>query len=134
MKIVFGLPSPWDEGAALRVRPWFWTDPDPAPTVRTAIGPHRLMQHRDGYWVPTTTVHNLFTVFGGEWTEIVLNYPDQNRFLFFDEFIQSRIVRESDFQWLRMPEDGHNQEVIHRATFDRGLLVTRRDGWLMVHK
>jgi hypothetical protein len=127
-----GLPTPWDEGADLLVRPWFYTGEDPPPVIRTAFHTNGgIRAHREGYMVNAASLEDIFTPFGVEWTEIVLNWPDQNREIFWDELMLNRIHHETEFQWLRMPEDGHNEEIVAKAE-EQGYYAHVEDGWLHI--
>ena len=133
MRLVLGLPSPWDAEADLRIRPWFYTGPDPAPTVRMA---YRAMPgmytHRDGYWIWGMPLGNALVPFGGGWTQFVLNWPDQNRELFTDAVITEHLHPSTDFEWLYLPEDGHNEDIIAKISGEFGYHHFVDNGWLHI--
>lgn len=137
-QLVLGLPSRWerDHPDDLVVRPeTAQFAPGRAFTIRAALGStEEFRRTLEGFYVRVVTLQNLLHQFGGDWEEIVINWPGQSRALFWDPVMQPRLNTAGVLQTLWIPEDGNNHEVVHRACFDCGFKSHVEDEWLVIHR
>lgn len=136
MQLVLGLPSPWEYNipGSLVVRPWTFQDaPGCARTLRVALGPEAGFRRCvDGFYVRVATLREVFAQFDtSRVREIILNWPDLNRHLFYTEQIQAHLTTEGGLQRLVMPEDSNNNEVVIRAAY-RGFRANVQNDWLVI--
>lgn len=111
----------------LAVRP-LGNDTPGRVTVVTALHPHGgFRRHINGQWVYAARPREIIRTWPGPWTEIICNWPDANRMIFWDCY--ENVLSTNALHVWRMPEDGHNEQVV-RAAYDRGFTAFAQDGWL----
>ena len=111
MQLSFGLPNKWETGKGLYVRPYRYQGPRFGTTVITAIHVDGgFQQHTSGVFVRAAMVDDVFATWGFGWEEVILNWPDLNRTIFWGVTLQNALTA-GDIKRVIVRDDSHNEDL-----------------------